>query len=120
MLYGIVGGGVFLIDFACYYFLAFVASFSQEISTGSAKCVGFFVGFYAHRHITFRDSHQRMGTSRQLSAYILLGLSNALLSSFLMSQVSNLEASIVLSVRLISDVVIVVTSFTISRYLIFR
>ena len=84
-----------------------------------AKITAAVVGFFLHKHFTF-SWQQRDGWARQAILYVFLFVLNIGLSTTLFHACVDLSSLPLLPSKIATDVIIVLTGFVMSRYVVFR
>ncbi len=109
------GGVVYLIDIVTFFALSWL---TQELfwSNVVAKSAGAVSGFFLHKYFTF-SNHQRIDV-RQVISYATLFCVNTLLASYLLLFLS--QYVVLLIAKFVSDVVIIVFSFVVSKHIVFK
>lgn len=116
--YGGVGVIVYAIDLAIYALCVALAPASYLAANIAGRAAGAFAGFFLHKHVTFAGE-QRHATARQALAYLTLLATNMAASSGLLWLLVGMGFPAT-PARIAIDVVVIATSFIVSRLLVFR
>lgn len=115
--YLFVGGSGALIEYVGFYVMN---SFSPiVISNAISFCIGLFYTFFLHRILTFKGDYAIRGRG-QLILYLLLAVTNLLISSLLIVILVNWLLVNPLIAKLLNMVLIVLWNFLIMNRLIFK
>lgn len=106
------------LDFGTFYLLAKVLDLNLVCSNVLGKLVAGAFAFAAHRYVTF-FSEVREGIVFQALKYIAALVANSVVGSLLLVLINQFVPSISVS-KLISDVIAVLLSYILSKFVIFR
>jgi putative flippase GtrA len=119
MRYGIVGGVVYLSDFAVFAAILWFVPDAYLVANVIGKVTGALVGFVLHRNFTF-SWEQKDKTSRQAASYFLLLATNLIISSLLMWLLVDTMGANAFVAKLFVDIVVIATSFVAGRLWVYR
>lgn len=117
--YLLVGGVVYLIDFAVYAAVVQVSPQTYLLANGMGKIAGAALGFVLHRRFTFSGAH-RDGAERQILFYAGLLLFNLALSSTLLWFALVVVGADALIARVAVDGLVILMSFLGMRLWVYR
>ncbi len=117
--YGIVGGVVYVSDFATYAAVLWGLPSAYLAANMAGKGVGAVVGFILHKNFTF-SWEQKTGAAYQALAYGLLFGVNIATSSTLLWALVGLAGFNAYLIKPIVDLVVIATSFLAGRLWIYR
>jgi putative flippase GtrA len=119
MRYGIVGGVVYLSDFAIFAAVLWFMPDAYLVANVIGKMTGALVGFVLHRHFTF-SWEQKDKAGRQAASYMLLLTANLAISSLMMWLLVDSAGGNVFVAKLVVDIVVIVSSFVAGRLWVYR
>ena len=119
MRYGIVGGVVYLSDFAVFAAILWFMPDAYLLANVIGKVTGALVGFVLHRHFTF-SWEQKDKASRQAISYLLLLAANLAISSLLMWLLVDSVGANAFIAKIFVDVVVIAVSFVAGRLWVYR
>ena len=119
MRYGIVGGVVYLSDFAVFAAILWFMPDAYLLANVIGKVTGALVGFVLHRHFTF-SWEQKDKASRQAISYLLLLAANLAISSLLMWLLVDSVGANAFIAKIFVDVVVIAVSFVAGRRWVYR
>jgi putative flippase GtrA len=117
--YGIVGGTVYVSDFATFAVTLWAVPGAYLWANVAGKSVGALVGFVLHRQFTFSWEHKD-NAARQLVSYVMLFAFNLALSSLLIFLLVNQAGANAFAAKLLVDVVVIAVAFIASRLWVYR
>lgn len=116
--YAIAGSGVYLSDLVAYCLAILVDPGHYLVANCAGRLTGALVGFIVHRRWTF-GGPQKLGWPSQLLVYLVLLGTNVLTSSFLLWLLVAGFGLAKLPSRMSVDVLILGSTFLVSRHLVF-
>lgn len=116
--YILVGGIIYAFDFLIFSIFVLIDSDLYVIGNIVARILGALLGFFLHRNWTFKTEY-KLTKKNQLFMYLLLLLGNIFASSFLLFILVDLLLINELYARIITDAIIIIFTFLISKFFIF-
>jgi len=115
--YLITGVIVYLIDMFFFLFSFYLLGFNAMVSNSAAKLLGGLSGFFLHRRITFNVGKSNYKATQKYKYSLLLLFTYT--GSIVLFYFALLILQNEILAKFISDVVIIVLSYTISKFWIF-
>lgn len=117
--YLIVGGLLFAVDLAVFLFLHKLLGLGPALAQLAARGSGAAVGFFAHRHYTFRQALpvSRFGPGVQGGGYLSLALVTFLLSPIVLVLTLEALGGRAVPAKLITEAVLVTLTYLALRFL---
>lgn len=117
--YGIVGGTVYVSDFAVFAGILWAVPGAYLWANVAGKSVGALVGFVLHRQFTFSWQHKD-NAARQLVSYLMLFAFNLALSSLLIFLLVDKAGANAFAAKLFVDIIVIGIAFVASRLWVYR
>lgn len=119
MRYGIVGGVVYLSDFAAFAAILWFMPNAYLVANVIGKATGALVGFILHRHFTFSWDHKDEA-GRQALSYLLLFATNLAISSLMLWLLVDTAGVNAFVAKIFVDILVIASSFLAARLWVYR
>lgn len=119
MRYLITGGLVYVLDSVVFLIIIHLLDGGVVVANSAGHIFGAILGFLVHRSWTFAGNYQR-SVLMQVALYIILVLTNILVSSYLLVLLMDDLNIGALTSRIIADIFVIFLAFVWSKYSIFR
>jgi len=119
--YVATGLSLFIVDLCVFLALVNLGEVSPGVSQFVSRATGAIVGFFAHRHFTFRESvmNPRYNVLGQGGGYVIVGLVTLMLSPFLLVLILSFLQEHLVAAKILTEIVIVIGTFLSLRF-VFR
>lgn len=116
-----VGGGSFLVDFACFITLVRLAGFTPELAQVFSRTAGAASGFLGHKYFSFANSDPEAARKRsstfQVIGYLAVTVFGIVVSPFVIQLMLYLDGDRLLIGKLCTEVVMMCINFVAMRAL---
>jgi putative flippase GtrA len=120
--YLIVGGVLFAVDLAVFLLLFEVLGVAPAVAQLAARGSGALIGFFAHRHYTFRAAlpSPRFGLGIQGGGYLSVALATFFLSPVVLVLALDALGSRAIPAKIVTEAVLVTLTYLAMRFLFGR
>lgn len=115
--YLLVGGGLFVLDFAVFVALHLGLGLRVGWSQAVSRTVGAAAGFVGHRAISFPAEQRTHSMTQQGAGYLALTIVNMVISPLLVEGLQSVLGGRGLAAKLITDVIMVLETYVLLKYL---
>jgi putative flippase GtrA len=118
-----IGGTAFLVDLLIFLLLVKALGLSPELAQATSRTAGALVGFWGHRHISFRIRHaagQAYSLPTQAAGYLAITLFGIVVSPLIISVLIRLLQNHVFTAKILTEAVMVCFNFVAMKRLFHR